>query len=182
MYSNRAKEAYEGIPVIIGGLEAGLRRFGHYDYWEDKIGRSILLDSKADILIYGMGEKAVVEIADILDAGIEAKDIRWIKGPTSGRQMFPKKRGTLKEIIILSSSFEITSQKKYAEGFLLQYQNQDPYSGKTLIEFYDEHTYVVQNPPQRPLEGPDLDGINCPMREATTHLRRKRGVYRQLPG
>ena len=80
VYSNRAREAYKDVPVIIGGLEASLRRLGHYDYWEDKVRRSILLDSKADILIYGMGERAVIEIAEALDSGIEVKDIAWING------------------------------------------------------------------------------------------------------
>lgn len=160
VYSNRAKEAYKGIPVIIGGLEASLRRFGHYDYWEDKVRRSILLDSKADILIYGMGEKAVVEIADALDAGIEARDIGWIKGTCIRAGDISQEEVESKESILLPSFSEITSSKeKYAESFLLQYQNQDPYSGKKLIEPYDEHTYVVQNPPQPPLEGPDLDDI-----------------------
>ena len=80
VYANRAREAYKGVPVIIGGIEASLRRLGHYDYWSDKIRRSVLLDSKADLLIYGMGERAVVEIADALDSGIDIKDITWIRG------------------------------------------------------------------------------------------------------
>ena len=80
VYSNRAREAYKDVPVIIGGLEASLRRFGHYDYWDDKVRRSILMDSRADILMYGMGEKAVVEIAEALDSGIDIRDITWIKG------------------------------------------------------------------------------------------------------
>ncbi|MBR5315926.1 MAG: YgiQ family radical SAM protein, partial [Firmicutes bacterium] len=80
VYSNRAREAYKDVPVIIGGIEASLRRLGHYDYWSDKVRRSILLDAKADLLIYGMGERAIVEVAEALESGIEAKDICWIKG------------------------------------------------------------------------------------------------------
>ena len=80
VYSNRAREAYKDVPIIIGGLEASLRRLGHYDYWDDKLRRSILLDAKADLLVYGMGEKASVDIAEALEAGIAVSDIRWIPG------------------------------------------------------------------------------------------------------
>ena len=80
VYANRAKEAYKDVPVIIGGLEASLRRLGHYDYWSDKVRRSILLDSKADLLIYGMGERAIIEIAEALDSGIQTRDITWVRG------------------------------------------------------------------------------------------------------
>ncbi len=80
VYCNRAREAYKDVPVIIGGLEASLRRLGHYDYWDNKVRRSILMDSRADILIYGMGERACVEIAEAIEAGIQAQDITWING------------------------------------------------------------------------------------------------------
>lgn len=160
VYSNRAREAYKGVPVIIGGLEASLRRFGHYDYWDDKVRRSILLDSKADLLIYGMGEKAVVEIADALDSGIDIKDMGWIRG-TCFRTGELSEEEIKSGIALLLPSFSqiLSSKKKYGVSFLKQYENQDAVSGKKLIEPYDEHTYIVQNPPQEPLEGQDLDDV-----------------------
>lgn len=170
VYSNRAREAYRGIPVIIGGLEASLRRFGHYDFWEDKIRRSILLDSRADLLIYGMGEKAVVEIADALNAGIDVEDIGWIRGTCLRAGEISEEELKSGDAVMLPSFEEICDFKeKYAESFLIQYQNQDPFSGKRLMEMYDDHTYVIQNPPQEPLEGPDLDDIYELPYEGTFH-------------
>ncbi len=94
VYCNRAREAYRDVPIIIGGLEASLRRFAHYDYWDNSVRRSILMDSRAEILIYGMGERAVLEIAEALDSGIEAKDIGWIRG-TCVRAKIRQAGGTL---------------------------------------------------------------------------------------
>ncbi|MEG0157089.1 MAG: YgiQ family radical SAM protein, partial [Anaerovoracaceae bacterium] len=156
VYSNRAKEAYPDVPIIIGGLEASLRRFGHYDYWEDKVRRSILLDSRADILIYGMGEKAVLEIAEALSSGIEKEYITWIKGTSVRRNTLPEGE----DYILLPEFSQIAQDKKsYAKSFLQQYKNQDSLSGKILVEPYDGHTYIVQNTPQSPLEQEDLDDI-----------------------
>ena len=155
VYSNRAREAYKDVPVIIGGLEASLRRLGHYDYWDDRIRRSILLDSKADILIYGMGEKAVLEIADALDAGISARDIGWVRGTCVRAKEAPQG-----DCIILPDFEEIIKdKKKYCESFAIQSANTDSITGKRLAEKYDEYTFVVQNPPQPPLESEDLDDI-----------------------
>ena len=97
VYSNRAREAYHDVPVIIGGLEASLRRLGHYDYWDDKVRRSIIMDSRADILVYGMGEKTVIEIAEALDSGIDAKDITWIKGTCVKGRILPEFRTAVQE-------------------------------------------------------------------------------------
>ena len=156
VYSGRAREAYKDVPVIIGGIEASLRRFSHYDYWEDKIRRSILLDSKADLLIYGMGERTVVEIAEALDSGIDIRDIGWIPGTVYKSQELVADRDT---VMLPDYTEVIQSKKKYAESFLLQYQNNDWVSGKRLIEKYQNTVYIVQNPPQEPLSTQELDDV-----------------------
>lgn len=156
VYSNRAREAYKDVPIIIGGLEASLRRLGHYDYWENKVRRSILLDARADILIYGMGERAVVEIAEALESGIEAQYIGWISGTCV--------KGNLSdaddETVILPTFEEIQGNKdKYGESFAIQYRNNDAISGKRLMEPYGNGQCVIQNPPQPPLEQEELDQV-----------------------
>ncbi|MBR3706118.1 MAG: YgiQ family radical SAM protein [Firmicutes bacterium] len=159
VYSNRAREAYKDVPVIIGGLEASLRRLGHYDYWSDKVRRSILLDAKADLLIYGMGERAIVEIADALDSGLDIKDITWIRGTCHKAKDVSSFEGD-KEAVFLPSFDAVSSDKKeYARSFALQYANNDSISAKTLIEKYTDTVHVVQNPPQPPLEQDELDDI-----------------------
>ena len=154
VYSNRAREAYKDVPVIIGGLEASLRRFAHYDYWEDRVRRSILMDSRADLLIYGMGERAIIEIAEALDSGIEAKDICWIKG-TCFKTAEPDD-----DVDIIPSFEEVRDDKKaYCKSFAMQYRNNDCISGRRLAQKYDSNTYVVQNMPQMPLEREELDHV-----------------------
>lgn len=154
VYSNRAREAYHDVPIIIGGLEASLRRMGHYDYWDDKVRKSILLDSKADILIYGMGERAIIEIAEALESGIEAKYIGWINGTCV------KSHGIDDDTLILPNFEEIESdKKKYCESFMIQYKNNDHITGHKIAERYNGDIYVVQNPPQPPLEQHELDDI-----------------------
>ncbi len=156
VYSNRIREAYKDVPIIIGGLEASLRRMGHYDYWEDKVRRSILLDSRADILIYGMGERAVVEIAEALDSGIEAQHIGWIAG-TCVKGKLSEADG---DTVILPSFEEIQNDKrKYGESFAMQYRNNDAISGSRMMEPYGGDLCVVQNPPQPPLEREELDQV-----------------------
>ena len=156
VYSNRIREAYKDVPIIIGGLEASLRRLGHYDYWDDKVRRSVLLDSRADILIYGMGERAVVEIAEALDSGIEAQYIGWIPGTCVKGKLSEADDDT----VILPSFDEIQNDKaKYGESFALQYRNNDAISGSCMMEPYGGDLCVVQNPPQPPLEREELDRI-----------------------
>jgi len=156
VYSNRIREAYKDVPIIIGGLEASLRRMGHYDYWEDKVRRSILLDSRADILIYGMGERAVVEIAEALDSGIEAQYIGWIAGTCVKGRLSDADEDT----VILPSFEEIQNDKrKYGESFAMQYRNNDAISGSRMMEPYGGDLCVVQNPPQPPLEREELDQV-----------------------
>lgn len=156
VYSNRAREAYKDVPIIIGGIEASLRRLGHYDYWDDKVRRSILLDSKADLLIYGMGERAIIEIAEALDSGIEARDIVWIRGTCYRAKSIDENE----DLIRLPDFDEIIQDKdQYCKSFALQYKNNDYINGKTAIEKYSEAIYIVQNPPQPPLERVELDDI-----------------------
>ena len=178
VYAGRAREAYKGVPVIIGGLEASLRRLGHYDYWEDKVRKSVLLDSKADLLIYGMGERAIVEIADALDSGIDVKDITWIKGtcyranPAKLDLTALASAGDDDMPVILPDFDEIQNSKEsYAKSFAMQYRNNDDIIGKTLIEKYTETACVVQNPPQAPLSREELDAyMHCRSKMNGIHL------------
>ena len=156
VYSNRAREAYRDVPIIIGGLEASLRRLGHYDYWDDKVRRSIIMDSRADILIYGMGERAVVEIAEALDAGIDVKDITWIRG-TCVKMKDPDIQP--QDTVLPDFTSIAASRKEYCRSFAMQYRSNDAVTGERLIEKYDNNNYVVQNPPQPPLERDELDMV-----------------------
>lgn len=156
VYGNLIRRRYRDVPVIIGGIEASLRRMAHYDYWSDSFKRSVLLDSQADLLSYGMGEKSMVEIADALDSGIAVRDITFIPGTVYRT----KDRDSIYDGIVLPSYEEMKAQpKKYAESFQTQYCNTDPFTGKTLIEPYQNGIYVVQNPPQPPLSTQEMDDI-----------------------
>ena len=156
VYSNRIREAYGDVPIILGGLEASLRRFAHYDYWDDKVRRSILVDSRADILTYGMGEKILARIAELLDRGIPIKKIRDVRGTVylcapEDKVNFP-----------VAATFDYddlkTDKRKYAEAFGVQYKNQDSINGKAICEIYDGKM-LVQNPPMPPLEREELDEV-----------------------
>jgi uncharacterized radical SAM protein YgiQ len=155
VYSHRIKETYGDTPIILGGIEASLRRFAHYDYWTDKVRRSIILDAKADLIVYGMGERQIIEIAEALDSGLPVEEITFIKGTVYKT----KDRERPHNPIILPGYDEIVqSKKKYAESFMLQYNNMDAVVGKPLIEPYKNY-YVVQNPPQEPMSQAELDSI-----------------------
>ncbi len=155
VYSNRAREAYKNTPIIIGGIEASLRRFAHYDYWDDKIRKSIILDSKADLLIYGMGEKPIVEIANLLRYGKPINHITSVRGTS----YVSNKLDTLKDYILLPSFDEIISDKKaYANSYFLSSREQDSVWGKPLVEPYGDR-FVVQNPPQKPLSTKEMDRV-----------------------
>ena len=175
VYCNRIREAYKDSAIIIGGLEASLRRFGHYDYWDDKVRRSVLMDSRADILIYGMGERSVIEIAEALDSGIEAHDITWIKGtcvPMKDEYLYKD------EDDVILPRFELIkgSKDEYCHSFALQYRSNDPINGKRTIEEYPGGMYVVQNPPQSPLERYELDDLyNLPFMRNYHPLYEKQG-------
>ncbi len=170
VYSGRAKEAYKGIPVIIGGIEASLRRFAHYDYWEDKVRRSILLDSKADLLIYGMGERAVVEIAEALDSGLSAQDITWIRGTAVRGRESDEEYTALGDTVLLPPYSEVAASKEaYGRSFAIQYRNNEWIQGQRLVERYDDRLCIVQNPPQEPLSTEELDEIYELPYEGTYH-------------
>lgn len=156
VYCNLIRQAYKKIPIIIGGIEASLRRLAHYDYWSDQLKRSILLDSGADILSYGMGERSIVEIAEALDSGIEVKDITYIDGTVCK----VKNLDSVYDAIILESFEELKQDKRnYAKSFYTQYCNTDPFQAKRLVEPYQEHLYVVQNPPAKPLSQSEMDRV-----------------------
>ena len=156
VYSNLIRKKYKDIPIIIGGIEASLRRMAHYDYWSDSFKRSILLDSQADIISYGMGEKSIVEIADALNNQISIKDISFIPGTVYKT----KDISGLYDYELLPSYDEMKSDKKlYAQSFKIQYNNTDPCNGKVLVEPYPNGVYIVQNIPQAPLTMQEMDDI-----------------------
>ena len=155
VYSNLIR-TWSKKPIILGGIEASLRRLAHYDYWSGKMKRSILLDSQADLISYGMGERSIVEIADALASGIEAKDITFIEGTVYKADNL----NSVYDEIRLPSYREVSSDKKtYAESFYTQYSNTDPFSGKRLVEPYSDRLYVVQNPAAKPLTQEEMDDV-----------------------
>lgn len=156
VYCNLIRSVYKDIPIIVGGIEGSLRRFAHYDYWSNKLKRSILLDSQADLISYGMGERSIVEIADALESGIEVKDITFIDGTVYKTreleqvydyEMLPDHKDLLRD------------KKEYAKSFYIQYSNTDPYTAKRLVEPYHGKTFVVQNPPAKPLSQEEMDEV-----------------------
>ena len=156
VYGNLIRRVYKDTPIIIGGIEASLRRLAHYDYWSDSFKRSILLDSQADIISYGMGEKSIVEIADALNSGIEVKDITFIQGTVYKTKDIS---GIYKGEILPAYEEMKVDKLRYADSFQIQYENTDPFSGKTLIEEYPNGIYVVQNPPAMPLSMEEMDHV-----------------------
>lgn len=156
VYGNLIRRTYKKKPLIIGGIEASLRRLGHYDYWSDKVRRSVLLDSGADLISYGMGEKSIVEIADALAAGIPVEEITYIKGTVFKSRELPEDP----DLIVLPDFDTISTDKDaYGESFRIQYQNTDPFNAKRLAEGYGSRGYVVQNPPAEPLTEQELDDV-----------------------
>ena len=156
VYSNLIRKVYHSVPVILGGIEASLRRMGHYDYWEDRVRRSILLDSGADLISYGMGEHSVVAVADALQAGLPVESLTFIPGTVYRC----KETDHLFEPEFLPSFEEICQDRKaYARSFLTQYENTDFMQGKTLVEDYGNQGYVIQNPPSEPLTTQEMDDV-----------------------
>jgi uncharacterized radical SAM protein YgiQ len=155
VYANCARQAYPGVPVIIGGLEASLRRFAHYDYWSDRVRRSVLLDAKADLLVYGMGESAILEIAGQLSRGVPVREITTVAGT-----VFRRPIGQEPENALPLPAFERVRDDPgaFAESFLVQYENTDPFNGRRLAEPYPG-CCLVQNPPARPLSTAELDRL-----------------------
>lgn len=156
VYSNLIRQVYKKTPIILGGIEASLRRLAHYDYWSNKLKRSILLDSGADILSYGMGERSIVEIAEALDSGMAVSDITYIDGTVCK----VKSLDCVYDAITLQSYDELQKDKlNYARSFYVQYCNTDPFTAKRLVEPYGEHLYIVQNPPSKPLSQSEMDRV-----------------------
>lgn len=156
VYCNLIRKSYRDVPIIIGGIEASLRRMAHYDYWSDSLRRSILLDSQADILVYGMGEYAIAEIADALASGIPVQEVTYIDGTVYRAR-------TLENVYDYETlpSFEAlkADHSVYARSFYKQYQNTDPFTARRLVEPYGEREFVVQNPPAKPLTVEQMDEI-----------------------
>ena len=156
VYGNLIRQTYKHTPIILGGIEASLRRMAHYDYWSNKLKRSILLDSGADIISYGMGERSIIAIAEALDAGLDVKDITYIDGTVCK----VKDLDSVYDYIRLPSYEDLKTDKlEYARSFYTQYCNTDPFSGKRLVEPYNDHLYVVQNPPSKPLTMEEMDQV-----------------------
>lgn len=166
VYSQKVREAYHDATILIGGIEASLRRLAHYDYWDDKVRKSILVDANADLLMYGMGENSIIEIAEALDAGIDVQYLTYLDG-TVFKQ---KDLSAISEDYIMLPSFEDIShdKKAYAKSFGIQYRNTDHYNAKTLVEPY-EGFYVVQNRPNRPLTQMEFDDTYALPYQRTYH-------------
>jgi uncharacterized radical SAM protein YgiQ len=153
VYCNRAKEAYKDVPVIIGGIEASLRRFAHYDYWDNKVRRSILLDSKSDLLIYGMGEKTIIQVANLLKYGMSLHKVTDVRGTMCST----KDLTSIRDFVEVPSFEEVSTNKKaYAESYKLEYYEQDAIRGKTVVQKHGDR-YIVQNPPQYTLTQEEMD-------------------------
>ena len=195
VYSGKVKEVFKGIPVIIGGIEASLRRFAHYDYWDNKVRRTILQDSKADLLIYGMGEKPILEIAGLLSAGVPVEEIRHVRG-TAYLAGINRLSTNIKAVLgmnlqeeldddeqeeyfvdgnpaitVIPSFEEVSSDKvKYAKAFMSQYNEQDALTGRILVQPHSGR-YLVQNPPAYPLTSKEMDRVYALPYERTWHPR-----------
>ena len=174
VYCNRIREAYGDVPIIIGGLEASLRRFAHYDYWDNKIRRSVLVDSRADILTYGMGENTILKIARLLDRGVPVKKIRGERGCV----YLCKREDEISFPVAAELDFNIIKESKeeYARAFGVQYKNQDAINGGAIVEYYDNKK-LVQNPPAFPLEREELDKVY-----ALPYMRNYHPVYEKEGG
>ena len=166
VYGNLIRQTYKKTPIIMGGIEASLRRMAHYDYWSDKLKRSVLLDSGADVISYGMGEHSIVELAEALDAGIPVEDITYIAGTV----VKTKSLDSIYDAEILPSFEDLKADKmNYARSFYTQYLNTDAFNGKRLVEPYSDHLYVVQNPPAAPLTQMEMDDVYSLPYQRTYH-------------
>ena len=160
VYGNLIRRTFKKTPVILGGLEASLRRLSHYDYWSDKVRRSILLDAGADLISYGMGERSIVEIADALASGLDVRDLTFIDGTVYKT----RREEDIYDAIRLPDHEEVcepssAGRRAYAESFALQHANTDPFQAKRLYEAYGGRTFVVQNPPSKPLSMQEMDDV-----------------------
>ena len=173
VYSNRIREAYGSIPIIIGGIEASLRRFAHYDYWDDKVRRSILIDSKADLLIYGMGERPILAIAEALEAGLPVEHIIYVDGTC----YVSSDIGNLGDAIFLPSFDNVTEDgKEYNKAFMMEAEEQDHINGETLVQPHGER-FLIQNRPAEPLSTEEMDSVY-----GMNFTRRWHPIYDELGG
>ncbi|MBR1572660.1 MAG: YgiQ family radical SAM protein [Lachnospiraceae bacterium] len=174
VYGNLIRRTYKDVPIILGGIEASLRRMAHYDYWSNKLKRSILLDSGADLISYGMGEKSVIAIAEALDSGIDVSDITFIPGTVYKA----RNTDTVVDGIKLPSYEELLADKiNYAKSFNIQHINTDPFTGKTMYEEYPHNVYVIQNPPGEPLSQIEMDDVY-----ALPYIRKYHPMYESKGG
>ncbi len=174
VYSNLIRKAYKDVPIILGGIEASLRRLAHYDYWSNKVKRSILLDSQGNLLVYGMAEKAIVEVAEALDSGLDIQDITYINGTVYKA----KNLDSVYDYKQLPTYQDITNhKKKYAESFMLQHKNTEYHGGIRLVEGYKENEFIIQNPPAKPLTQSEMDSIY-----ALPYMRNYHPVYEKDGG
>ena len=157
VYGNLIRRTYKKTPVILGGIEASLRRLAHYDYWSDSLKRSILLDSGADLISYGMGERSIIEIADALASGLSVHDLSFIDGTIYKARSLDH----LPDDAVVLPSFEAmqSDSRKYATSFAIQHENLDPFSAHILVEEYPHDVFVVQNPPSKPLSMSEMDAV-----------------------
>ena len=166
VYGNLIRRTFKRTPIILGGIEASLRRLAHYDYWSDHIKRSVLLDSGADIVSYGMGEKSIVAIADSLAAGLDVSDVTFVPGTAYRTRSIDH----VYEPVILPEFEALQADKlEFARSFGLQYRNLDPFSAHPLVEEYPHGVYVVQNPPSEPLTTEEFDAVYALPYERTWH-------------
>lgn len=156
VYSNLIRQTYKHTPIILGGIEASLRRMAHYDYWENKVKHSILIDSGADLISYGMGEHSILEIAEALQSGIPVQEITYVAGTVFKSHDISR----VYDPVVLPSFEQVQTDKKaYADSFAIQYRNTDPFTAKPLAESYGNRGYVIQNPPSQPLTQMEMDDV-----------------------
>jgi uncharacterized radical SAM protein YgiQ len=159
VYTNKVHALFPGVPIILGGIEASLRRFAHYDYWSDSVRQSILADAPANILVYGMGESPIREVALRLEKGERIEEIRDVAGTTVLEEIGNWRREPLKGSLVIPGFSLVSKEKrKYAEAFALHYGEQDPFCGRTVVQPHPK-TVIIQNRPARPLKAEELDGI-----------------------
>ena len=157
VYCNLIRRSFPRKPIIVGGVEASLRRLAHYDYWSEKLRRSLLLDAQADLLLYGMGERSIVEVAEALNSGLDIHDVTWIDGSVYAAKELPEDGAAT--IVLPEYERLVEERKEYAKSFYLQYTNTDPFAARRLAEPYGDGTYVIQNPPQKPLTMEEMDHV-----------------------
>lgn len=174
VYSNLIRQSYKKTPIILGGIEASLRRLAHYDYWDNRVRRSVLMDSGADLISYGMGEHSILEIAEALESGIPVEEITYIPGTVFKCRDLSR----VYEPILLPSFEEISENKKlYAESFAVQYKNTDPFTAKPMAESYGTKGHIVQNPPAHPLSREEMDDVY-----ALPYTRKSHPMYEEKGG